>query len=74
MVDRTAVARVMDGLKPLFLEHEGDFEVVEITDDGQMTVKLIGQCQICMYKDKTVRALEQMLVAADAGITRVEAE
>lgn len=73
MVDRERVQKVMEGLKPLFLEHDGDFEIVDISDAGAMQVKLIGQCQICMYKEKTVKALEQMMAAADAGITSISA-
>lgn len=73
MIDREAVARVMEQLKPLFLEHEGDIDIVEISDEGTLKVKLVGQCQICVYKEKTVRALEQMMKSADTGITGVEA-
>ncbi|MCG8479088.1 MAG: NifU family protein [Spirochaetales bacterium] len=74
MVDKDAVMGVFEQIKPLFLEHEGDFEVLDISDNGNVRVKLIGQCQMCMYKEKTVRALEKMMVAANAGVTAIEAE
>ena len=74
MVDKDAVMSVFEQIKPLFLEHDGDFEVLDISDGGTVKVKLIGQCQMCMLKEKTVRALEKMMVAANAGVTAIEAE
>ncbi len=44
MVDKQAVIKVFDRVKPLFVEHQGDFQVQEITDDGVIKVKLIGEC------------------------------
>ena len=61
MFDQQAVMKVFERIKPLFVEHEGDFEVQEITDDGVVKVKLIGTCQLCIYKEKTTRAIETML-------------
>jgi Fe-S cluster biogenesis protein NfuA len=72
MVDQQAVMKVFERIKPLFVEHEGDFEVQEITDDGVVKVKLIGTCQLCIYKEKTTKAIESMLKNEVAGIKRVE--
>ncbi len=44
MIDTDAVMGVFKQIKPLFLEHEGNFEVLDIFDDGDVRVKLIGQC------------------------------
>lgn len=44
MVDKQAVPKVFERIKPLFLEHAGDFKVQEISDDGVVKVKLIGEC------------------------------
>ena len=74
MVDKDAVQKVFDRIKPLFLEHEGDFEVLDISDDGTIRIKLVGECQICVLKEKTVRALEQMMKAENTGVTTVAAE
>ncbi len=72
MVDKGEVNRVFDRIKPLFVEHGGDFQVQEITDDGIVKVKLIGECQLCIYKDKTRRAIESMLRNEVAGVTEVQ--
>ncbi len=72
MVDKQAVIKVFDRVKPLFVEHQGDFQVQEITDDGVIKVKLIGECQLCIYKEKTRRAIETMLKNEVSGIKTVE--
>lgn len=72
MVDKQAVQKVFERIKPLFLEHQGDFKVQEISDDGVVKVKLIGECQLCIYQDKTKRAIEAMLKNEVPGIKRVE--
>ncbi len=72
MVDKQAVIKVFDRVKPLFVEHQGDFQVQEISDDGVVKVKLIGECQLCIYKEKTRRAIEAMLKNEVSGIKKVE--
>ncbi len=72
MIDKKAIREVFKRVKPLFLEHQGDFKVQEITDDGVVKVKLIGECQLCILKEKTRRAIETMLKNEVSGIKRVE--
>ncbi len=73
MVDKNAVNQVLETLKPLFDAHNGTFELVDISDDGTVTVKLVGQCEICSLKAQTSQALKIMLDAANAGVTKIEA-
>jgi Fe-S cluster biogenesis protein NfuA len=73
MVDKQAVMTVFERIKPLFVEHQGDFQVQEITDDGVVKVKLIGECQLCIYKERTTRAIETMLKSEVSGIKGVQA-
>ena len=72
MVDKQAVRKVFERIKPLFVAHEGDFKVQEITDDGVVRVKLIGECQLCVYKEKTRAAIEKMLKNEVRDVKRVE--
>ena len=72
MVDKQAVMKVFERVKPLFVEHEGDFQIQEITDDGVVKVKLIGECQLCIYKERTTRAIETMLRNEVSGIKKVQ--
>ena len=70
-VDKKAVMTVIERIKPLFVEHQGDFQVKEITDDGVVKVKLVGTCELCIYREKTARALETMIKKEVKGITKV---
>ncbi len=72
VVDKQAIMEVFNKVKPLFVEHEGDFQVQEITDDGIVKVKLIGECQLCIYKDKTKRAIETILKNEVPDVKQVE--
>ena len=72
MVDKVQVNKVFERIKPLFVEHEGDFQVQEITDDGIVKVKFIGECQLCVYKDRTKRAIETMLQNEVGDIKEVQ--
>ena len=63
----------MENLKPLFTAHGGEFAVVGITDDGTVTVKLVGACKIRSLKDKTSQALRIMFDSTNAGVTKIEA-
>ncbi len=72
MVDRTAVQQVVNNLQPLFDAHGGRFEVVDLSDDGTLTVKLVGECELCILKDRTAHALKLMLDEANAGVTEIK--
>ncbi len=72
MVDKREVNMVFERIKPLFVEHGGDFQVQDITDAGIVKVKLIGECQLCIYKDKTRRAIERMLINEVTGVTEIQ--
>ena len=67
----SSIKKVFERIKPLFVEHGGDFQFQGI-DDGVVKVKLIGQCQLCVYKEKTQRALEAMLKNEVDGVKSVE--
>lgn len=73
MVDREKVDAAVEQLRPIFLEHEGSIDVVDVTDDGVVKVSLSGQCELCMYREKTVRALEKIMASTNAGVRSVEA-
>ena len=48
MVDKEKVQSVInDTIKPALESHGGDIELVEVTDDGTVKVKLQGACRGC---------------------------
>ncbi|HMK94990.1 MAG TPA: NifU family protein [Candidatus Limnocylindrales bacterium] len=72
MINQSEVELIFKRIKPLFVEHKGDFQLIEITEDGIVKVKLIGECQLCVYKEKTRRAIETMLKNEVKGVKKVE--
>ena len=63
---------ILDHFKPFFHAHGGDFEVKEVSDDGTVKVHFIGECVLCVLKDKTAAGMEEALKNSVPGITKVE--
>ena len=61
-------------LRPFLAADGGDMELVEITDDGVVKVKLLGACKDCSMSEMTMKAgLEEAVKKAVPTITKVEA-
>ncbi len=77
-IDKNAISeKVNVALKQLrpFLEADGgDMELVEITDDAVVRVKLMGACKDCSMSVMTMKAgLEEAVKKAAPEVLRVEA-
>jgi len=56
------VNKIIDQLRPFLQSDGGDMEIVEITDDNVVKVKLIGACSDCPFSLQTLKAgVEQAL-------------
>ena len=56
------VLKAIDELRPYLHNDGGDMELVEITDDNRVIVKLLGACQSCSVSSVTMKAgLEENL-------------
>ena len=74
MVDREKVTEVIDGIKPLLQRDGGDIELVDVTDDGVVKVRLRGACQGCPGAAMTLKmGVEARLKELMPEIDRVEA-
>ena len=74
MVDRQKVTEVIDGIKPYLQADGGDIELVEVTEDGVVKVRLRGACRGCPGAQMTLRmGVEKRLKEHVADVTRVEA-
>jgi Fe-S cluster biogenesis protein NfuA len=68
------VIKALDSIRPYLQADSGDVELVDISDDGIVKVKLTGACDICPMSQMTLRAgIERSLLRAVPGIRRVEA-
>ncbi|GAH10712.1 unnamed protein product, partial [marine sediment metagenome] len=54
--------------------HGGDVELVEVSDDGVVKVRLTGACIGCPMSQMTLKqGIEEALKREVSGVTRVEA-
>ncbi len=67
------VLKAIDSIRPFLQADSGDLELVNISDDGIVTVKLTGACSECPMSIMTLRAgIERSLMRKVPGIRRVE--
>ena len=68
------VIRAIDELRPYLHNDGGDMELVEITNDNIVFVKLIGACKTCSVSSVTIKAgLEENLKIIAPEIKAVKA-
>jgi Fe-S cluster biogenesis protein NfuA len=65
-MDKEKVKQVLDKIRPQLQMDGGDVELIEITDDGIVKVRLIGHCAGCMHAQQTLqwgieRAIKQFV-------------
>ena len=68
------VLQALQQLKPYLEADGGDMELVEITDDNVVRVRLLGACSTCSMSAMTLKAgLEEAIKKIAPEINRVEA-
>lgn len=68
------VVVALEMIRPYLKADGGDVELVKITDDGIVEVKLTGACVSCPMSQMTLRAgVERALIREVPEIRRVEA-
>lgn len=68
------VVVALEMIRPYLKADGGDVELVNITDDGIVEVKLTGACVSCPMSQMTLRAgVERALIREVPEIRRVEA-
>lgn len=70
---REKVQEVIDKIKPNLQADGGDVELIEITEDGIVKVKLLGACHGCPMAQMTLKnGIERLLKNAVPEVTAVE--
>ena len=73
MLTSETVRETLKQVRPYLQRDGGDVELVRITDDGIVEVRLIGSCVSCPMSIMTLRAgIERSLMIAHAEVRRVE--
>ena len=71
---REKVETALQTIRPYLKADGGDVELVRVTPEGIVEVKLTGACSDCPMSQMTLRAgVERALIKEVPGIRRVEA-
>jgi Fe-S cluster biogenesis protein NfuA len=66
------VLKALDKVRPYLQSDGGDIDLIEVTDDLTVKVKLKGACHGCPYSMQTLKAgVEQAIIQEVPEITRV---
>jgi len=69
---RERVIKALDRVRPYLQADGGDIELVEVTDDLSVKVRLTGACHGCPYSMQTLKAgVEQAIIKEVPEIKRV---
>jgi Fe-S cluster biogenesis protein NfuA len=70
----TEINKALNIVRPYLQADNGDVELVAVSEDGIVTVKLTGSCAICPLSVMTLRAgIERAIMREVPGVRRVEA-
>jgi len=68
------IRKALESIRPFLQSDNGDVEFVELTEDGIVRVKLLGECKDCPLSAMTLRAgIERSLMQKVPGVRRIEA-
>lgn len=68
------IMKALETVRPYLNADGGDVELISISPDGIVKVKLTGACSTCPMSQMTLRAgVERALIREVPGIRRVEA-
>jgi Fe-S cluster biogenesis protein NfuA len=68
------VEKALESIRPYLIADGGNVELVKVTLEGIVEVKLTGACTDCPMSQMTLRAgVERALIREVPGIRRVEA-
>jgi Fe-S cluster biogenesis protein NfuA len=69
---RERVMKALERVRPYLQSDGGDIDLIDVTEDMTVKVKLKGACQGCPYSMQTLKAgVEQAIMQEVPEITRV---
>ncbi len=72
---RARVEQALDGVRPYLGSHGGDVELLEVTGDGVVHLRLLGSCDGCASSAVTLElAVQDAIEAAAPEVTSIEVE
>ena len=71
----TRVEQALEGVRPYLGSHGGDVELLEVTDDGAVRLRLLGSCDGCPSSAVTLElAVQDAIEAAAPEVVAIEVE
>jgi len=68
------ILKALESVRPFLQADNGDIELVDVTNDGIVKVRLLGECEKCPLSIMTLRAgIERTLMKHVPGVRRIEA-
>lgn len=72
MINKEDVKVVLDAIRPSLQADGGDVALVDVSDDGVVTVELQGACKGCPMSQMTLaNGVERILKERVPGVTKV---
>ena len=70
---KKSVEQVLTKIRPMLQRDGGDIELIELTDDGIVKVRLTGACKGCPMSQMTLKqGVERFLLQEVPGLKQVE--
>jgi len=70
---KSKIQLVLEHIRPYLQKDGGDVELVNVTEDGIVEVKLVGACDTCAMRTMTLRAgIERAIMHEVPEIKRIE--
>lgn len=74
MISENTLQKALNSIRPFLQADNGDVELVSVSEDGIVKVRLLGTCEQCPLSVMTLRAgIERALMREVPGIKRIEA-
>lgn len=71
---KSEVLKALNNLRPYLQADNGDVELIDVTDEGIVKVKLLGSCESCPLSIMTLRAgIERAIMKEVPAVRRIEA-
>ena len=73
MTEPKSIEQTLEKVRPYLRVDGGDVELVQLTPEGIVEVRLLGSCVLCPMSNMTLRAgIERALMLEHEGVKRVE--
>ena len=71
---KNEIQKALNNIRPYLQADNGDVELVDVSEDGIVKVKLLGACEICPLSMMTLRAgIERAIMREVPAVKRIEA-